>query len=176
MEVQPASDDDISCDILAWRDVITGHSRNLTRLIFCIFFFDKDSWSQQNPLPCRQCRNLTSKGQLFKKNKHFSFRNFQNFNEIQTKWSTFSNWYIIDRLSSLQSSLILTYIPGPDEVVTGERRQSSGRGGRGGRGGGPARPRPDHANSAPRRRRTRYTSLQSNWAIGGYSKLRASAL
>ncbi|XP_063541414.1 jmjC domain-containing histone demethylation protein 1 [Cydia strobilella] len=53
--------------------------------------------------------------------------------------------------------LAITGVPvlkGPDEVVTGERRQSSGRGGRGGRGGA-HRPRPDHAHSAPRRRRTR---------------------
>ncbi|XP_039751856.1 jmjC domain-containing histone demethylation protein 1 isoform X2 [Pararge aegeria] len=46
-------------------------------------------------------------------------------------------------------------LKGPDDVVTGERRQSSGRGGRGGHRGQPARPRPDHANNAPRRRRTR---------------------
>ncbi|XP_052738822.1 jmjC domain-containing histone demethylation protein 1 isoform X2 [Bicyclus anynana] len=46
-------------------------------------------------------------------------------------------------------------LKGPDEVVSGERRQSSGRGGRGGHRGPPSRPRPDHANNAPRRRRTR---------------------
>lgn len=46
--------------------------------------------------------------------------------------------------------------PGPDEPLSGERRQSGGRGGRGGHRGGPARPRPDHAANAPRRRRTRY--------------------
>ncbi|CAH2986298.1 unnamed protein product [Chilo suppressalis] len=46
-------------------------------------------------------------------------------------------------------------LKGPEESST-ERRQSSGRGGRGGgHRGGPVRPRPDHANNAPRRRRTR---------------------
>ncbi|CAK1590382.1 unnamed protein product [Parnassius mnemosyne] len=55
--------------------------------------------------------------------------------------------------------LAVTGVPvlkGPEETATSERRQSSGRGGRGGaQRGGPARPRPDHANGAPRRRRTR---------------------
>ncbi|XP_045539000.1 jmjC domain-containing histone demethylation protein 1 isoform X2 [Papilio machaon] len=54
--------------------------------------------------------------------------------------------------------LAITGVPllkGPDET-TSERRQSSGRGGRGGgHRGPPSRPRPEHANSAPRRRRTR---------------------
>ncbi|XP_035448164.2 jmjC domain-containing histone demethylation protein 1 [Spodoptera frugiperda] len=58
-----------------------------------------------------------------------------------------------------KQQLAITGVPvlkGPDDVVTTERRQSSGRGGRGGvHRGGPARPRPDHANNAPRRRRTR---------------------
>ncbi|XP_041971556.1 jmjC domain-containing histone demethylation protein 1 isoform X2 [Aricia agestis] len=56
-----------------------------------------------------------------------------------------------------KQSLAVTGVPvlkGPDEVVTGERRHSSGRG-RGGRGGGAARPRPEHAHGTPRRRRTR---------------------
>lgn len=75
------------------------------------------------------------------------------------------NCYVITYLFNL---FILWYyfvcgkyvqFPGPDEVASGERRQSSGRGGRGGHRGGPARPRPEHANSAPRRRRTRYIFL-----------------
>ncbi|XP_048482218.1 jmjC domain-containing histone demethylation protein 1 isoform X3 [Plutella xylostella] len=57
-----------------------------------------------------------------------------------------------------KQALAITGTPvlkGPDDVVAGERRQSSGRGGRGGVHRGPARPRPEHANNAPRRRRTR---------------------
>ncbi|XP_028172914.1 jmjC domain-containing histone demethylation protein 1 [Ostrinia furnacalis] len=57
-----------------------------------------------------------------------------------------------------KQNLAITGVPvlkGPDEVVSGERRQSSGRGGRGGSTRGGARPRPDHASNAPRRRRTR---------------------
>lgn len=58
-----------------------------------------------------------------------------------------------------KQQLAVTGVPvlkGPDDVVLAERRHSSGRGGRGGmHRGGPARPRPEHANTAPRRRRTR---------------------
>lgn len=57
-----------------------------------------------------------------------------------------------------KQSLAITGVPilqAPEEVLTSERRQYSGRGGRGGGRGGCSKPRPEHATKTPRRRRTR---------------------